>query len=232
MTTTTPRYKVTKETATVVKNIVLEGVETLKADKITSTFEVKRELHPKTNKPYKIVRKVTLAETVEPMSFSLNEVTVEELAAYRRSKIPSFVLKVNGKLYYTTIPDCISFVSSGLLGIHQCAIPKHECHRLSAASDEQGGCAKVRDRSQCIERYPWITTGYETFNTKHDSFFVAKCLHYRACPPKKKLPLGDVTRAKLGIAQYVWSDVQTLDEVDKRRRKIKYIDPIDPIDPI
>lgn len=211
---TTPNYQVTKETASVVKNIVLEGVKTLKAEKITTTFEVKRELHPKTNQPFKVVAKNQVDEVVEPMSFDLVEVTPEELAVYRRSGISSFVLKVDGKLYYASIPDNISFVFSDILGAHRCSA----CNRLSAASDEQGGCAKVRDRSQCIERYPWITTSYETFNTKHDSFVVGNCLHYEPYPSRKKLSAAELNRAKLGLAQFVWDDVTSREEVKKRMK--------------
>ena len=211
---TTPNYQVTKETASVVKNIVLEGVKTLKAEKITTTFEVKRELHPKTNQPFKVVAKNQVDEVVEPMSFDLVEVTPEELAVYRRSGISSFVLKVDGKLYYASIPDNISFVFSDILGAHRCSA----CNRLSAASYEQGGCAKVRDRSQCIERYPWITTGYETFNTKHDSFVVGNCLHYEPYPSRKKLSAAELNRAKLGLAQFVWDDVTSREEVKKRMK--------------
>ena len=206
----TPNYRVTTN---VVKNIVLEGVKTLRVEKITTTFKVEYELHPKTNQPFKVVSKDQVDKVVEPMfSFELVEVTPEKLAVYRRSNISSFVLKVDGKLYYTRIPDNISFVSSNILGAHQCGV----CNRLSAASDKKGGCAKVRARSQGIERYPWITTGYETFNTKHDSFVVATCLHYEQYPPRKKIPISASNSAKLSLAQLVWDDVTSREEVAKR----------------
>lgn len=214
--TTPTEYKVTKETTSVVRNIVLEGVKTLKAEKFTTTFEVKRELHPKTGQPYKVVSKDQIDEVVEPMTFDLIEVTAKELASYRKNGISSFVLKVDGKLYYTSIPDNISFVSSTILGAHRCAVAGHECNRLSAASDELGGCAKVRDRSQCIERYSWISTGYETFNTKHDSFVVVCCSHYEKCPPRKKLSAAELNNKRLGLAQFVWDDVKTREKVKKR----------------
>ena len=218
---TEKKFKKTKEVSTVVKNIVLEGVNTLRAEKFTTTFEVTRELHPKTNQPFKVVSKEQVDEVVEPMCFHLVEVTSEELAGYRKSGISSFVLKVDGKFYYSEIPNNISFVSSSILGAHRCAVAGHECHRLSAASDEQGGCAKVRDRSNCIERYPWITTGYETFNTKHDSFVVVNCLHYEKCPPRKKLSAIEINNARLGLAQFVWDDVKTIAEVRARKAKNK-----------
>lgn len=215
----TPNFQVTNETTTVVKNIVLEGVNVLKAEKITTTVEVKRELDPKTNKPLKIISKKKVEEVVEPISFNLVELKPEELAEYRKSGISSFVLKVDGKLYYASIPDNINFIYSTILGAHRCAIVGHECNRLSAASDEEGGCAKVRDHSPCIERYSWITTGYETFNTKHDSFVVVKCLHYEKCPPRKKISVIEANNARLCLAQSIWDDVRTIEEVRARKKK-------------
>lgn len=216
-TATKKKYDVKKEQSVIVKNIKLEGL-VLKADQVTSTLEVTRELHPKTNNPMKVVSKKLLNEMVEPMEFQLKEITREELIKYRREGISSFLLKLDGKLYYTSIPDNISFVSSTILGPHKCALAGHECNRLSAASDEDGGCAKVRDRAKCIERYPWITTGYETFCTKHDSFVVVECSHYEKCPPRKKMSASESNRAKLGLAQFLWEDVTSREEVKRRMR--------------
>ncbi len=221
---TTPKaekkFKTTTEVTKTTKNIVLEGVETLRAEIFTTTFEVISELHPKTNQPFKVVSKKQIDEKVEPLSFPLIEVSPEALADYRKKGVSSFVLKVDGKLYYSAIPDNISFMSSAILGAHQCAVAGHECHRLSAASDEEGGCEKVRNRSNYIERYPWITTGYETFNTKHDSFIVVNCLHYEKCPPRKYRTTAKINEARLSLAQFVWDDVNSLAEV--RARKAKY----------
>ena len=89
---TTHNYKVLKQTTSVFKNILLDGVKTLKAEKVTSTFEVKYELHPKTNQPFKVVNKNQLDEVIEPMSFDLVEVTSDQLATYRKKGISSFVL--------------------------------------------------------------------------------------------------------------------------------------------
>lgn len=220
---TTPKtkFKTTNEVSTSTKNIVLEGVKTLRAEKITTTFKVVRELHPKTNQPFKVVSKEQVDEKVEPLNFPLTEVTPKKLANYRKKGVSSFVLKVNGKLYYTAIPDDISFFSSTILGAHQCAVTSHECHRLSAASDEEGGCEKVRNFSNNIERYPWITEGYETFNTKHDSFVVVNCLHYEKCPPRKPRTTAEINQAKLSLAQFVWDDVKTLAKVRAMKEKNK-----------
>ena len=216
-TTATPKFIIAKEVISVVKNIVLDGVSALKAEKFTTTFEIKRELYQKDNQQQsKLIYRHKLGEIVEPMSFNLVEVTSKELSVYRKSGISSFVLKVDGKLYYTSIPDNISFVSSPILGAHRCAVVGHECKRLSAASDEHGGCEKVRNRSTHIENYPWITTGYETFNTNHDSFVVVNCLHYVPIPPRKKLPVDKAINAKLGLAQFYWDDITSREKVEER----------------
>lgn len=211
----------TNEVTHITKNIVLEGTEMLRAEKVTTTFKVVRELHPKTNEPFKLVSRDIINEEVEPLCFPLIEVTPEELDEYRKKGVSSFVLKMEGRLFHATIPGNISFVSSTILGPHKCAIAGHECHRLSAASDEEGGCEKVRNRSNYIERYPWITTGYETFNTKHDAFIVVNCLNYEKCPPRKRHTTTEINHLRLGLAQFVWDDVQSNAEVRARIEKNK-----------
>ena len=211
--------KTTTTTSKITKNIVLEGVKTLRAEEFTTTFKIVRELYPN-NQPGRIISKEKINERVEHLNFHLKEVTPETLADFRKNGVPSFVLKVDGKLYHTEIPDNINFVSSSILGAHQCAVIKAECRRLSAASDEEGGCEKVRNRSNYIEKYPWITTGYETFNTKHDSFVVVNCLHYEKCPPQKNLTTSQINNARLTLAQFIWDDVESLAEVKKRKKEI------------
>lgn len=175
---TTDKYQITEEPFVFYKDIFLDGVKALKVDKVTTTYELKRTLHPKTKQPLMLVSKKQVDEVIEHMSFDFVEVIPEELEVYRRSGIPSFVLKEDGKLYYTSIPDSIHFFSSNLIGEHRCATQGKECKRFSVLSDEMGGCAKVRNLSKRIWIYPWIVTGYETFNTKYDCFVVVKCLHY------------------------------------------------------
>ena len=208
-TASTSNYLVTRKSFTVVKNVSLNGVKSLNAEKVTSTLEVTHKRHYITKQPYMVVGKKAVNEIVEPISFNLIEVTPAQLKKFRMSGIPSFVLKKNGKLYYTSIPKNLSFVSSPILGKHLCAIQKHECKHLSAASDELGGCAKVREGARRIERYPWITTGYETFNTQNDSFVVVNCSHYEQCPPPKKLPARKTEHDRLRLAQFMWDDVKS-----------------------
>lgn len=210
-----PNSQVTTETTSIIKNFTLDGVKALKADKVTNTFEATYHLNPKTNKRYKVVNLVD--KKVEPISFNLIEVTPKEIAVYRKNGVPSFVLKTGGKLYHTRIPKTINFLSYTISGtVHQCAGKETICNRLSAASDEQGGCAKVRDYYDCIEKYPWIATGYETFNTKYDSFIVVNCLHYEPFYPRKKISNKQLYRTKLDLAQNLWPDVECWKDVLER----------------
>lgn len=203
------------------KDIFLDGVEALRANRFTKTIAVTHELHPKTSYPFRLASKKLVSEELEPLRFNLMEVTPEELYSFRKSQVSSFVLKVDGKLYYTNIPHDLNLVSSAILGAHKCAIAGHECKRLSAASDENGGCAKVRKHSKYIERYPWIKTGYETFNTERDSFVVVSCSHYEECPPRKNFSLGEINSAKLALAQFIWDDVKDLADVKAKKAKNK-----------
>lgn len=214
-----PNYHVSEEQYSKVQ-FQLVGLEKLVVVTQTVTYRIKRELHPESGIPYKILSKKKIRTETKSSEFSFNKVTAKEVESYRESGVPCFLLKVEGELSLAIIPDSINFTASNMLGEHLCSAAKRECSRLSAASDENGGCAKVREYASCIEKYPWITSGYETFNTKHDSFIVAKCLHYKKCPPRPKLSAREISRLKLGLAQYVWDDVNSLAEVQARKMGI------------
>ncbi len=218
-TKTAPKYETKNEKSTAFCNAKLSetaGTKVLTAEKVTTVNAVKRELNGTTTR---LVSKKQMSQVIEPLTFVLEETTAEALRKRRSKKIPTFVLKEEGKLYYTEIPKRMSLVGSNLLGtVHQCARAGKECRRLSAASDELRGCAKVRNGSRRIEIYPWIETGYETFATNNkDCFVVVKCLHYEKCPPRRKMSQAEVSKAKLGLASFVWDDVK--DIYDLRRRK-------------
>lgn len=180
--TTNPNFKLKKQTWTDIRDIRLDGVEALRANQVTSIFTTKYLLHPKTHKPCKMLERKLVDEIIKHLEFALTEITVEELKEFRRNGIPSFVLKKDGKFYYARIPREMNFFSMDIFGEHQCALQKQGCRHLSAASDENGGCAKVRNHATYIERYDWIKSGFETFNTNRDAFLVANCLHYEEFP--------------------------------------------------
>ena len=203
-------------------NFILKE-KTLTVEKITCIFKLVQV--PK--KVFKRIETITErqldSKTVETIhSFTLQEISADDLTNLRTRKIPTFVLKKDEKFFYTRIPRDLNFVSTNFLGPHQCAVKDDTCNRLSPVSDEKGGCEKVRNYSEGIELYPWITYGYETFNTRHDAFVVLNCLHYEKCPPRKKYSPAEVNRLRLGLAQYVYEDVTSLDQVRAKRCKMQY----------
>ena len=175
--------KVTLETVTVYDNIRLEGL-TLKLSKISTEFEITRIFNPRKSTNFELASKVETSKEISYLSLELVEVTTAEISKYRKKKIPSFILKKDGKVFYTKIPADLSLYSAKIFENHKCSKANHECRRLSAAIDELGGCAKVRNQAKYIEKYPWIINGYETFGTATDAFFGATCLHYTPCDKK------------------------------------------------
>lgn len=187
----------TTEVGTVYKNIVLDGVKALRVDKARVTYNVTREFDLEKGSS-SILSKQPLEEQIEHMCLEFVEVTPKELAYYRRKKIPSFVLKAGDKLYYTTIPKNITFLGTDILGSHMCG---QQCCHLSPVSDEEGGCAKVRNYATFIEKYPWIKKGYETFGTRVDSFVVVECSHYKRLPSGRIYP---ITETELKKDDFTW----------------------------
>lgn len=146
-----------------VKNVKLvekDGIYFLEADKVIF-FRKNHE---------KIIRH---------LKFQLVEVTTRMLTEYRKDKVPSFVLKIGERLYFSRILYNLSMENSEILLMHKCYSAGHTCKRLSSASDELGGCEKVRNYGCNIEKYPWITIGYETFNTLKDALIVIECSHFK-----------------------------------------------------
>ena len=196
----------TEETSVVIKNVRLDARKLL-ADKVTFLNSVTREVNPN-GKPGSILSNKEITSSVEELVFPLKKISSEQLKKLRETRIPSFILKEEGSLYFAKIEKEMNLVSTLLCGVHKCS----SCRFLSAATDEEGGCAKVRNHSYFIERYKWIEVGYETFNTNRDAFVVAVCNHYGKFPPKKKRTTEEVNALKLGLAQYMWPDVESLAE--------------------
>ena len=206
-------FQVTRKSSTT-STYELQGVEVLKVTRTRKVLESKYELNPETNAKAVVYKDIKVSEETNEFEYPLVEITTEELAEYRKSNIPSIVFKMDGKLYYSKIPKKMNLVSSAILGPHVCAVNDRECGRHYPVSEKEGGCSKVLTGARCIEKFPWITSGYETFNVQHCAFVVACCAHYRPCPPpKRKLTVQQRNELKLAIAQFIWPDVKTLAEV-------------------
>lgn len=186
-TMTKPQPKIVKRrTITKFHHVSLLERKALIVDKIVEHWDFYYEVHPIKGTISKNISKKMVDSTVKKMVFKLEEVTADQITQLRHTNVPSFVLKENDKYYYTKIPYHLTFYSSSILGIHKCSFSDRGCTHLSPASDENGGCAKVRNHSIGIELYPWIKSGYESFNTKIAAFIVTSCNHYENFSEKKK----------------------------------------------
>lgn len=107
--------------------------------------------------------------------YRLQKVSLQKLEKLRNSGVPGFVFKENGNYYYAKIDHNTKFLCCKGLGTHCCATLNETCKRLFAISSEFGGCDKVKDGSTHIEKYDFISRGYESFNTNQDSFIVLQC---------------------------------------------------------
>jgi hypothetical protein len=119
-------------------------------------------------------------------TYTVTEITTEELSVYRKKKIPSLVVKTNGKLLYTRINPQYPITFTPC---HMCNDTSHDCCHLIALDPADGGCNKVIEHSRYIERFDFITEGYETFNTVKDAFIVIKCNNYQASAMRGKAKL-------------------------------------------
>lgn len=154
--------------------------------------------------------------------YPLKEISLEEINSLREEKKPIFLLKDNGRYFYTVIHRCMKFHTAEIIGCHWCFSRSYECVRLHALSDPEG-CWKVRDlgTDKRIEKYPFIIKGYETIYTYEESFVVLECDHYKHEPIHKNPSIEKINAARLSLAQQYWPDVETLDEVSQRYNKEK-----------
>ena len=138
--------------ANMIKNVRYKTKETTDKRLVATTFEVLK------------------------VFYTLNEVAPEDLPSIRRKGIPGIVIKTDGKYYYSPIKEGTSFDSNLLGGVHKCCCADKLCSRLSALSDEEGGCSKVRARVKKIENYPQIKEGFEVHhNGLDDALIVNLC---------------------------------------------------------
>lgn len=130
-------------------------------------------------KIFRLIGREKLVSADESLSFDLKPITLEELKEVRRKRIPGFILKVDEDLFFAETDYFLCFAERSIFVKHLCANSKGVCcNRLSAKSDKHGGCEKVRNKSCFIEKYPWITLGYETINVHTPQFLVCRCEHF------------------------------------------------------
>ncbi|MBO4293666.1 MAG: hypothetical protein J5881_04710 [Clostridia bacterium] len=173
----------TKKGKTRIENIRLIPNERIEAEKVTRFKMIKPNSLP------------VITEERKVISFKLEEISVAKLRELRRIKdVPMFFLKNEDKYFYACIPQefqrMLNFDEADIIGDHKCS-PNGSiicCKYLSAAPDELGGCAKVRDcKRKKMENYPFITTCYQVVNTMNDVFCVCACTRAKYNDPRPKL---------------------------------------------
>jgi len=154
----------------------LDSPDVIIKEKTTTEIEITKitTYNQKQKKNVEVKEKIIGEPKKEVLKIPIRRVLAPEIAALRVSGKPGFLLKKGDDLFYAEIKkhgdiECLFDMP------HKCA---DHCKHLSAASDENGGCAKIRNKDTYIERYPWIRLGYETFNTKDDVFVIAICNHH------------------------------------------------------
>lgn len=115
-------------------------------------------------------------------------ITREEIIKKRVNKEVGVVMVVDGETYFASVSEKVRLETLLEAKLHKCGC----CKRLSAKSDECGGCEKIRDypigeeenirtiqNKMRIEKYPFITEGFDAVNTYKRETIVLECEHFQ-----------------------------------------------------
>ena len=81
--------------------------------------------------------------TTQTIEYSFKKATEKEIMMMRLKRIPGVILRYNNSLYFSVLPRDTYFAANSITAVdHVCSF----CDRCSAATDKNGGCAKVRER--------------------------------------------------------------------------------------
>ena len=164
----------------------------------------------------------------EEVKGSLCEVTETQLISMRMRGQKGIVVKCDDKLYLVQ-PNAVRDFQKYIFGSHKCAT----CQNLSGVK-----CQKVYDmtkeyyrskwdeydstvESKRIEKYPFIHAGVERFNYGNEYFIVAECDNYEAVQPQKSEGLD--SSKVVGLAQFLWPDVENMGQVKERCQRAIYL---------
>ena len=147
-------------------------------------------------------------ELVEDQILKFEPITKEEIISKRYRKETGIVMIFFGQLFYTKAPKYIRISKMAeLMQGHLC----RKCMRLSAKSDEERGCQKVRDwpikfnprsiiddeenptlqskitkrdiiESMRIEKYPFLKFAMESINTTLPEILITDCNNFCKYP--------------------------------------------------
>lgn len=129
----------------------------------------------------------------------LHEICESDISVLRKGKKPGIIVKMDSIYYYAELCDRCVIIECD--AIHKCAT----CEHITAASDENGGCPKVRALRKHIEEYDRILWGYQVFNVYSPDVAVYVCLNYERFGKKGKTIDKDFARLMDGLKDYYYS---------------------------
>ena len=170
---------------------------------LTSTIKTYNTLSLEPQVPALCLKKFAVSDTISGFNkehiqisnrtFRLEKISADDLLTFRIDfdDKPTFVLKRQDELFYGKVPRNMNCSSILKPNEHLCS----NCKRCHALSFENGGCQKILDefysdrifrkefrtkvitRGKRIEKYDFITLGFQTINQDDDkeSFGVMKC---------------------------------------------------------
>ena len=145
---------------------------------------------------YQVYRKTleekkSTSQLIVEDKYFLNPCTENQLLALRSQNIPTFILKLDGQLFYAFVRYDFFITNHFIFSTkHQC----DGCKRCYAKPFKKGGCSKVLARKantlnvsnpivlksmSRIERFSFILDGYETIGIQRESFYVANCQYFK-----------------------------------------------------
>lgn len=131
----------------------------------------------------------------------LKQSTEEEIIKLRLTRQPGFVIRdKNGKLYCAPIPNCTLVPKDPALMVHMCRncgkccqCDKVRDNSFEAYLSEGQKTASAMELSKRIEKYPFITLGYQVFNAAaNNDFTVCSCKNFAHYRPKNKFLLAEL----------------------------------------
>ena len=162
-------------------------------------------------------RNIIFTTSKNVVKYEFQEVTLKELLRYRRSGVPGVVYKEGNSLFYADFQAGTENCFAGAVCNHVCGKAGSECKHLSTASDEKGGCAKVRDvfipsfhhmnaisiaQGKMLEKYDFIENGIEIFNSPHFLLNVTRCRRYEKVEPR------ETSATELTASQKMWNEYE------------------------
>ena len=170
-------------------------------------------------------RKIIFTSAKKVVEYEFHEATLKELLQHRMSGNPGVVYKEEDKVYYSDLQPDTEFCFVGANWKHICGKSGIECKHLSTASDECGGCAKVRDvflstyavknarsliNAKMLEKYDFVKQGIEVFNSQNFILNISVCSNYEKVEPR------EATTLELTEPQKMWA------EIDKKQKAEEY----------